>query len=894
MSKFRAINQPSQSPPKPASGKRLLYDIISQHTRETDKGQTPGLTQAALVTSKAKTAKNEEFPAVIIPVREIQLSPKEHPGQQVQSSTARPGAAVAPPDDQSSSQSKGKEDIRQRFAKAKQAMRTPGKKNDKSKSSTLKARRRQFPREKKLMPSIEHLALKRRLSSTDSSINAAAESDYIPSSPATSRTSVTKTPSQRSHRRQPSTCPDVGSSGLTYTSPQTEDTPVVIKREMTTAPKTISTPSPASPSIWSSPLRAKRYEDAEFVELPEEVFEYERTEKEMLQQLRIKKEAVIAGKRKEKGKFAERRDKRKAEEEAEQPKSHKRQKSQKPGLEGQSEKSQKPGLQGQSVTDGPKAASIEPQASQQTDARRSPRSKTQKRQAQRYRAVTIKAEDRSDITDVRSQAGIKAKSRSSEASQDVQRSFESQMPVEQASRRREHGGPLSEGGRRPHERREVYMPKAPRPCSCVLPEYFTSNPNRVPSRKTWPGGRLEFFEHVKQISCCRGSIHPPKVVNACRVMLRKANYPNRGDEEPLESMFEYDNGFPSNKDQDDGQLGRAQSSIPPATFYGFGDSYRPAANARNLSRSRPRTKENRQFVDESPGLKDFPTRSTPRKTLVMCKRIKSTTHPMSPSVDQHPRSAVVGDANGFPTPPDSSPLGKRYKVHVPSYPMLDESPQAGGSVSVTRPSKGSRETSRGCPKPPASFSAPRNRHQSEPFNLHRTPYSVNDHDLSPQPRQTRRGNPLQEISSNIPHISTNDIQGLVRKIDTVLERLPGPVIPAPTGAVQQATALTVATTVGEGNSAQQANPMKRKRPSAAERREKQPELSSDVPVHLRKSDKQIIKIGREIANAYKRHKSAPEAFGYSGLLRTEKDYLLEKVENGARVWTAKQIRRLTR
>lgn len=877
MSRFRAINQPSQSPainypsqspPRHSSGERQLSDVVSRQNGETDKSQAPSPTQAALATSKANTAKTHEFPEVVIPVKKIRLSPQVHSGEQKQSSTARSWAALVPQDNQSSDQFDGKGDISEAVAKAKKAVETPRKKKKNSRSSTSKGRRMQAPREKKVVLSIEHSVRKRRASSTpDNSVDGASESEYTPSLAIMTPRSAANTPPPRSPQKHPSICPDAGYSGLTQPSLQTNDTPVVIEREPTTAPtispnlEATSTPSLASPSVWSSPLRAKKYEEWEFVELPEEIFEYEKTEKEMLeyektekkmrQQLEVKREAVIAGKRKEKGKVPERKDKIKAEK-----------------VEQKAHKSRTSGLEDHLIADGSEIASEDPQASNEASAQRLPKGKTQEKQAHRYKPVMIKAEDRSDIVDVRSHAGFQAKNDSSEGFQDgnVQRDLELQMPEEQTMRLCGHKRPLNEDGRKPFERRDTSAPEASRRCSCaLLPEYFTSNPNRAPRLGQWHGGKLEFFEHAKQISCCRGSIHPPHVIDACRRVLRQHGYPDRGDEESLESMFESDNEFLSTNDRDDGQLRRAQSSIPPPIFYGYADSYRPGPSAESSSRSAPTTNKKPGSVEEPLTLKKLPTEITPQKILVVREKIKPITKTFGPSPNQHSSSVVVGD---------SPPLGKPRRADVPCHQTMSDAP--GGEASSKRSS---------------SFSARRTRHQSAPVDLYRRANAVDDSDSSLQPEQIRRKNPLQEISNNLPSTA---IQGLHRKIDSLLERLPATLTTSSNSLVQPLSAQTAATDIGGGSgAAEQSNVRKRKRLSAAEQKLRHPELSSDVVDSLRKSDEQIIEIGR-IVSPYERHRSAPEAFAYRGHLRAEYNGLLEKVENGVLVWTAKEIRRLTR
>ncbi|KAL8734454.1 MAG: hypothetical protein Q9181_003175 [Wetmoreana brouardii] len=54
--------------------------------------------------------------------------------------------------------------------------------------------------------------------------------------------------------------------------------------------------------------------------------------------------------------------------------------------------------------------------------------------------------------------------------------------------------------------REVDMPQA-RSCTCgELPAYFTHKSNIKPSLSTWPGGKLEFLVHCKQVMDCGGHL----------------------------------------------------------------------------------------------------------------------------------------------------------------------------------------------------------------------------------------------------------------------------------------------------------------------------------------------------------------------------------------------------
>ncbi len=764
MPNFRAINRPSKSPLKPTSGKRPLSHAVSQQNCKTDGGRASASSsmRVASAAPNAENTRQQGHLEVIVPVRISRASPTKRSRQSVQVATMRPCAGQ---DKQSSGESKGKRNIEQTVAKAKArgAVHTPRRENRSSGSSASKARRQQAPREKKIVPSVEHSARKKIASSTpDCDTDGANESDYVPS-PA--ERSVPNTPSRRSPRNLLSTCLIAGPSAIPESSsdlslpqspPQADGKLAVIKEESTTAPEdsrnleTPARPKSASPSIWNGQLRRKRYEKADFVELPKEVFEYKKAKKEkkeIRQLLALKKEAMIAGKRKEKGKLAQRAcaeetyesteksNKRRAGDEAEQSQSRKRQKPL---------KSHKPEPEDGSIVDDGKAFSKEPQASKQLSARRSPRGKTTERR------------DRSDITDGRTHAGIQAEPCISERSiiETAQCSFELQVPKEQlghsddqASKdRKQQRRPLNEDWRKPYERRELSFHEVPRSCSCAeLHEYFTSKPDRVPCLAKWPGGKLEFFEHVKQISCCRGSIHPPNVVDACRRMLRREGYPDRGDEQSLDSVFEFASGILSTNDRDGDHWGRAQSSIPPPTFYGYGQSYRPSPDVGSSSHFAESPNETpRSMGSQLPPLKETPNKSTTQASPLVRKRVEKTTNPAGPSVSQQSSSTILDGASSFPTPPDSSPFGNRRGVDISSHHIFDESTCAVKNMTVSHISKDLPEACSGLPKPRDSFATQRNRHQSAPaeFARIRRNNAVSEHDLSMQRTEGRRRSPL--------------------------------------------------------------------------------------------------------------------------------------------------------
>lgn len=71
-----------------------------------------------------------------------------------------------------------------------------------------------------------------------------------------------------------------------------------------------------------------------------------------------------------------------------------------------------------------------------------------------------------------------------------------------------------------------------------------------------------------------------------------------------------------------------------------------------------------------------------------------------------------------------------------------------------------------------------------------------------------------------------------------------------------------------------------------------PDLPADIPMALRKSDQELVQIGK-IISGYGRHQGAPYAFTRQGKLRSEYFRLKDTVDAaGASVWTAQEFDRL--
>ena len=924
MSCVRAINRPSESPPKPTSTDRPPSDALPTESCEPHRGQAlvPRPEQTASAKRERRTATKQASPKVVLPAIQMQTSHKKTP---LQSSTARSWPLVLPTHHQSSGPSNDKRHLRQTVAKAEKGMHIPSKKKKNSDFSTIQAQRQQACKEKRVVPSIEH-------STPDCSTDDAEDSDYL-SSPAEladeAIISASNTPSKRRPRKHFNTRTNAESSAISGPIPGSSSLPSslqahgsmdVFKRELSTASQqspdleAAAMPISPSPSIWNPQLRREKYKDVDFVELPKEVYEYKKTKKEMRQRLAVKKEAMMAGRRKEKGKLAERRaieetdetmrkiDKRKTKgEELGQIEPRKRQKSL---------KSSKTGLIDHSVTDDGKIPRKECQSSNTTRAPRSHKGKTIERKAQIYEAVMVKAEDWSDINNVYFNADVEARGCSFKGSEhgnvqgsvrtgaqarELQASEERfgephrQASIQHAQQRRNS----NQDWRKSCRRREVSVPEVSRTCSCaLLPEYFTRDPHHVPCLATWPGGKLEFFEHIKQMGYCPGSIHPPNVVDACMKMLRERSYPNHGDEQSLESNVEFAHGFLSANDRDDNHSVRGQSSISPPTFYGYGKSCQIRPNVGSSSRF------GREMIRTPLSLnpRPSPTRVQPPNdiapnALPVRSEVSKLPNQIARLVDQDPSSAVFDDASFCLTPPNSSPLGKRRIADIPSrFQIFDTSTTEEDNAPVRSPKAQPRTSSRHSQEQTSS-NVQRPRPQSAPIDFASRKITVDGRNFAPQTAQRLHEKALGELSNNAILLDIKDMKQTLSSHKVILEHLAA--APSTQSAASQPATATAATISVTRNGAERSNSKKKKKASVAERKLKFPVLDRKVDKDLRLPDDNLIEIGRN-KNHYERHVKAPYTFSWHGRLYAEYNYLLDRRDNGVPVWTGKQMKRVMR
>lgn len=651
------------------------------------------------------------------------------------------------------------------------------------------------------------------------------------------------------------------------------------------------------------------------MELPKEVYEYEKAEHELGQLRAVKEEAVIARKRKKKGKHVKRDSvggtceptkkakKRKPEDEVEQNKPPKRHKS---------EKSQKPDPKARSIANDSKGINDEPQTRKMTNVRSSPKSETTKIQAQRCKAVGVEEEHLRDLPDVRSRADMEAMKPPSESSkpEKVQRSFgagvgakDFQLYEEQSGQsngqvskdRPQQKRPLSNDWRKRFQRREVSAYESPKSCSCSeLHPYFTEDPHRIPCMAEWSGYEPEFFEHLKQIVSCRGSLHPTYVVDASKKILKENDFAQ---------------GALSTNDQTIVNFGRAQSSNAPPDFYGTTKGkQRAARNVGSSSRHVPETRIVPFHTEFQPNSKEIEkpwvvvNERTPSNTLPMREKgakATSSAAPVGPSTN----SAGSHNRSTYLTSPNTSSLGMSHISPTGTHDLtLGSLPSRQENAAAKQIFETSLESSRDPHQHRKPFHTEPRRHQSVPASMHSRNHAVNERHVPPLPTPQRRDTALQEISNGAILPDLNRRIASLEKV--IMERLPvtpqQPIatiqpVTAPAAGPAPGTAPAPTATPAAQNGDGAGQPLVRRKGKTREQQKlTKPELSRHVARHLRLPEERIIEIGRTV-ESYERHKAAPYAFSWSGRLYAKYHHLLEqKKADGELVWTWQQISRITR
>ena len=359
-----------------------------------------------------------------------------------------------------------------------------------------------------------------------------------------------------------------------------------------------------------------------------------------------------------------------------------------------------------------------------------------------------------------------------------------------------------------------------------------------------------------------------------------ARHPKRHDNASSESIFQFAQDILSTRDQKNSKLRREQSSIPPPIFYGNEGSYRPPTNAGSSSHfateinislpSQPLIPRSVQsFNGKINGRmlsKALPTRDAGRN---------ATDHASSPG-SQRPNHHAATSPSNYLTSPNSFPLGKKARPgpDVPTRLYTSNSATSGKeNLDIRHVPQTLPQVTTGVK--PISFRAQRRRHQSVPVGIYSKKTSDENNPL-PSPTPRRNDKTLHEVSTN----------AIVTRLDS-LEKVIRDRFPAASN-----TPVATVTAAAPAISAEQPR-TKRKTKTTAERQLTHPVLDSNVPQHLRKSENDLIAIGKNV-KSYERHRQAPEAFGYNGRLRASFRHLLVRNVNGVPVWTANEISRISR
>lgn len=431
----------------------------------------------------------------------------------------------------------------------------------------------------------------------------------------------------------------------------------------------------------------------------------------------------------------------------------------------------------------------------------------------------------------------------------------------------------------PLEKQEVDLARSYRKsCTCqMLPEYFIFNWNFIPGMASWPGGRLEFFEHLKQIATCAG--HPHHVRQYCRRRVEQEEYADPVGGSSLDSALNSAQNVqplvPTESEERVEPSVRRTSPDPPPPIQNFcdvGDIEQfnlVQEEHQSCGRgSHPNSGQDRSLV-------------TPKAKTAL--DLVETERTMTTEFDQ---KAKLSDwhANSHLTPARPSP-SKEIPTRV--------TPAVQGTTSLTAGSEAQdvgevpRTIPEIFPKQPilsTSLSAYKhhvNRHQSMPPPRKNKTEIVSHAGSLPTPVRT-----LNELLSDplparaLGAASDPLLSGVKALSDQMKElkmMLQQNAMRAP--ASQNSSALPtnpplqppLPPPISSAASAEQTvRPKKGK--SWAEYMANKPNLNPKVPLHLRHSEDEIIEIGRERL-PYERHRQAPEAFLRTGKLREKYKYL---------------------
>lgn len=430
--------------------------------------------------------------------------------------------------------------------------------------------------------------------------------------------------------------------------------------------------------------------------------------------------------------------------------------------------------------------------------------------------------------------------------------------------------PWQSGYRRHLTKYEKFrMPKACRKqCTCqLMPAYFTQTIDFVPSLATWRGSRLEFLEHVKQLSSCSG--HPPSVRDACYRMLEKEYYP-----ESLGPSI---------------AMSFAERCPKLTTTTSRSQGLQPLTNPKisNVRTALAASTSGRLLSDIGKLSAPNSLPLGPNAIISRISRDRSASSPLGTSVgDQQKPPPSSPSTNG----PRDAGMDSDQQVHLETQADNFE----GGHIQFLE--KAAAVPPRMLPRTP--FGVQRKRHQSMPAT-----FSGRRQTRSPQHQEKTLQGATERLSANgtVPGPETllhgfsaildqlkkvaetfnqtsNDQSHRTRLVGNALPPPPPPSPPPPTGAAA---------------AADRGQPARRKKQTDAQRRAGgAPQLDRDVPHHLRESDEILLEIGKK-PNGYQRHKLAPYAFSYRGRLYKEYIGLLTaRDQQGNSVWDCEVMSRV--
>jgi len=590
-------------------------------------------------------------------------------------------------------------------------------------------------------------------------------------------------------------------------------------------------PGLASPPLWNTNVRSMKLEEEGFVELPKEVVEYELTKK----WLSVQKKFLRAQQRQEKGKAPE-RDMRLATKILKKEGCGQAAK----GV-GKRSKMRKISMN--------KPHSGEPHMKSASDKTQSPVAKGQANNQD----TQIKAENGLQVQSTNC-GNIHENSFTSNGWKHDREKGTRALRMDQAEGARRHNAPTTPGPRREN-------------CTCeMLPECLTKFWYSIPRRAPESLSKLEFLEHVRQMSSCRG--HPERVIRRCLDILRLENYP---DKLGNDLAMDFARGLPLPNTSP--SRGQTQSSLMTPEF-----------NTNPLDCRPPPSENEFPKVYQCDNAGSMPlTTSKSFSSIVPYARLNSK--PFKPLAAKSTSRSMIGKQTNDPTPPQQSSLLEGRQKSVPGM-----QPFKNATRQNHRIEKGSANTTReqrilsGCQSSPKRDRAMSKRHKSMPAFTDRRKADTADN-ISGQQRQLSVLRPLIPDTA-IPGDKCDDITERLERIESMLSTA------APDRIVASENAISAPP--AEINPQSSQPPKKKRKPAAERKAADQPVIPRDVPHHLRLPDSMLIEIGREICG-YERHKRAPYAFSWHGRLWSEYDHLLTGVdEHNDRVWDYKTISRLKR